>query len=133
MVTDIRIGSRLGADQPYGRCRTDAQHRRRDRHTGVRIEDDADRVGAGHRTDGQLRIIGDDGLSTDEDGAHMSSDPVQMGAIRGSGDEAGVAGAGGDESVLALCELGDDLLVRGQSCVDVRIDTHVDTGQLRPR
>ena len=95
----------------------------------MRVEDDAHRVGAVHRTHGQLRIIGDDGLGPDEDGSHVCADPVQMGPIGGPGDEAGIAGAGRDEPVLTLCELSDDLFVRGQSCVDVRVDS----GQLSPR
>ncbi len=72
----------------------------------MRIDDNTHRMVTGAGADGELRIVGGGGSGADEHRVGERPQPVEMEAVLRTGDVVGVAGAGGDEPVQALAELG---------------------------
>ena len=89
-----------------------------------RIEDDAQRVRAGHVARRQLRIVGRDRAGADDHGVAQRAHAVQVQDVLLAGDELRVAGVGGDEAVEALAEMadGDRPCRRGAGDRQVEID-----------
>lgn len=64
-------------------------------------------MGARAGPDGELRIVRDGRTRADQDRVGERPQPVQMAAVLLTGDVVGVPGAGRDESVEALPQLGE--------------------------
>ncbi len=87
----------------------------------MRIEDDPHGVGARAGADGQLGVVRDGGAGPDDHRVGQGAQPVQVAAVLLAGDVVGVAGAGGDETVQALAELGDGQPGTGQAQREVAV------------
>lgn len=74
----------------------------------MRVEDDPHRVGARAGAHRQPGVVRDDGARPDHHRVGEGAQPVQMAAVLLAGDVVGVTGAGRDETVQALPELGAD-------------------------
>ena len=73
------------------------------------IEHHPQRRHAGHHTDGELRIVAEDGTDTDEDRIAHGSQTMRDPALVLATDPLGVAGHGGDAAIERLRELQDDI------------------------
>ncbi|OFA42606.1 UPF0104 family protein [Streptomyces xinghaiensis] len=94
-----------GAHHPQGRRLAVLEHPESRRHTAVRIEDDAYRVGARAGADRQPGIVRGGGAGADDHRVGERAQAVQMLPVLLAGDVVGVAGAAGDEPVQALPQL----------------------------
>jgi hypothetical protein len=94
-------------DHPQSRGLADREHLRLAGCAPVGIEDHPNRAGPGHGPHGELAVVGDDGAHTDHDGIHQGPQPMQVGPVCRARHVAGVAGAGRNEPVEALSELGE--------------------------
>lgn len=122
MRTDLDVDRGRGIHQPErGRgavvqeagCRRDAR--------GC-VQHDPHGVRSGDGADGEARVVVRDRPPADDDGVDEGAEAVEVPAILFAGDEACIAGPGGDEAVEALAELGDRERAAGvrQRCVDLR-------------
>lgn len=73
----------------------------------MRVEDHPYRMGPGTGPDGEPGVVGDGRSGADDDGVGECAQAVEMTAVLRAGDIVGVAGAGRDEPVEALAELGE--------------------------
>lgn len=127
MRADLRLDRGLGIHQPErgggavvqeNGCRGDARGR---------VQHDPHGVRSGDRTDGEARIVVRDRPPADHHGVDEGAQAMQVAAILFAGDIAGVSGAGGDEAVETLAELGD-----GEGAAGFR-ERAVDLRELRAR
>ena len=73
----------------------------------VGVEDHPNRARPGNGPHGELTVVGDDSAHPDHHGIHQGPQAMQVGPVGGAGHEAGIAGAGRNEAVEALSELGE--------------------------
>ncbi len=120
------------AHDPQGRRRAVGEHPVPQRYPAVRVEHDAHRVGAGAGADGQPRVVRDGGSGADDDRVREGAHPVQVRAVLLPGDVVGVTGAGGDEPVDTLPELGEREVGAGQAQGQVAVGQVVRLGRAVP-
>ena len=94
-----------GAHHPQGRCCSVGEHPAPQRHSAVRIEDDAHRVGPRTGADRQLGIVRNGGAGPDDHRVGERAQAVQVLAVLLAGDVVGVARTARDETVQALPQL----------------------------
>ena len=105
-----RWGSRrrtVVGDHPQSGGVADRQHLRLAGGPPVGVEDHPNRAGPGNGPHRELTVVGDDSAHTDHDGINQSPQAMQVGPVGGARYVAGVAGAGRNETVEALSELGE--------------------------
>ncbi|GAA2498805.1 hypothetical protein GCM10010393_33830 [Streptomyces gobitricini] len=122
----------VGAHDPQGRRRAVGEHPVPRRHTTVRVEHDAHRVGPGTGAYGQPRIVRDGGAGADHHRVGEGAHPVQVRAVLLPGDVVGVTRAAGDEPVETLAELGEGEARAAQAQGQVTVGQIVRLGRAVP-